>query len=511
MAFEFLPSLFILLVGVMFLFQLWKSGVFIREKLWILKMSILSVFALVAILKESLFLQNGTVLLFILLHVLPLIAQKISARMSVKFRYSASTKAAHVFYFLHPGKSARMFLSSRRFIQDISSGKMTEAVSRPKDHHDVLEVYRYLTYKLISNQWQDILDWTSQRDFDAVDHFIRGASAIFHFRALGELGRYQDMCSLYSKGIKVDRESKLFIFMMMASYFGDKALVKQLSDGPLNGFEADRRNYWEAIATRFEDNKKYRDTMDRLTKAKNLMISQGAKYRISLAEEIKPSGEEIDRVLSDITTVLMALRIPKVKRLPLATYSFIAALFSTWCVQEYLGGSTNPGVLYKMGGVHPELVIAGEYWRIFAANFLHYGSIHLVLNIFGILVFGPLVERSIGHFRFLFLVLALSCLGIGSVMGLAILKLMPGTFVVGASSIIMGLFGFEIGSSIKIWIKTGHNEAKVRLRGWLAGFALQSAVDLLVTQVSIMSHLSGVFWGLLLGLAFQHPKNSQDR
>ena len=50
-------------------------------------------------------------------------------------------------------------------------------------------------------------------------------------------------------------------------------------------------------------------------------------------------------------------------------------------------------------------VAHGEWWRLLTASFLHYGLLHIGLNMFSLYFAGSILEQVIGHWRFLLLYL----------------------------------------------------------------------------------------------------------
>jgi len=81
-------------------------------------------------------------------------------------------------------------------------------------------------------------------------------------------------------------------------------------------------------------------------------------------------------------------------------------------------------------------VAHGEWWRLITAAFLHYGPIHLLLNMVALYWFGALLERRIGSGRFLMLYLVSGLAGSAGA-----LLLDPTTPTVGASGAIFGILG----------------------------------------------------------------------
>jgi len=92
---------------------------------------------------------------------------------------------------------------------------------------------------------------------------------------------------------------------------------------------------------------------------------------------------------------------------------------------------TSGGYVYRGLGVGE-----GEWYRIVTAGFLHYGIIHLALNMYALWILGSAVEHLGGRLRF-GVIYGVSLLG-GA---LGALVLSPGSLTAGASGAIFGLMG----------------------------------------------------------------------
>src|SRR5690606_34723620 len=57
-------------------------------------------------------------------------------------------------------------------------------------------------------------------------------------------------------------------------------------------------------------------------------------------------------------------------------------------------------VLYIFGMKSNFDIHNGEVWRLFTAMFLHIGPVHLLSNLIGLLMLGPIIEGHFGHWRF---------------------------------------------------------------------------------------------------------------
>lgn len=145
-------------------------------------------------------------------------------------------------------------------------------------------------------------------------------------------------------------------------------------------------------------------------------------------------------------------------------------------------------VLRASGSVHPRDVIVGEWWRLAAANFVQFGLLHLLMNMYGLWVLGPFVEQMWGSIRFL-IIYVIAGLG-GICMGLAYNQPVEN---VGASGALCGLLGAHA-----VWLLLN---GKCLPRG----FARRGRVGLLTTVILlvIISLIPGVSgWGHLGGALF---------
>ena len=63
--------------------------------------------------------------------------------------------------------------------------------------------------------------------------------------------------------------------------------------------------------------------------------------------------------------------------------------------------------LLKFGAIYGPIIADGEYWRLLVPVFLHAGFFHLLTNLFGLVIFGSMVERTFGTKNFIAIYLSL--------------------------------------------------------------------------------------------------------
>ena len=142
----------------------------------------------------------------------------------------------------------------------------------------------------------------------------------------------------------------------------------------------------------------------------------------------------------------------------------------------------------------PDLVSAGEWWRIATANLLHGFSlipVHLVINMVCLMAFGLLVERPLGATR-TFLVIAGG--GLGAMAGSAIAGYSE---VLGASGLVAGLVGAVL------WLEFHEPERlpawwRIPRRLFIGVVVLQGLIDMAVPFIAAGAHLGGLVGGYLI-------------
>ena len=180
-------------------------------------------------------------------------------------------------------------------------------------------------------------------------------------------------------------------------------------------------------------------------------------------------------------------------RPPLVSYLLIGLNVLIYLVTALSPGGTlidnTGGTLFGDWQLAPVLVgYNHEYLRLVTAAFLHYGPLHILLNMVALYVIGPPLERVLGWWRFLAVYL-LSALG-GSV---AILLLgdirQP---VVGASGAIFGLFAAALVLSRAVGFDT---------RSLLITIGINFIFTFSVPSISKLGHVGGFLVGGLATLA----------
>ena len=96
----------------------------------------------------------------------------------------------------------------------------------------------------------------------------------------------------------------------------------------------------------------------------------------------------------------------------------------------------DPVVVFNWGGNLGSMTVAGQWWRLLTAVFVHLYLLHLLLNMWALWNVGRLAERFYGSGAFVFLYLASGVLG-----NLASVAWDPSKISAGASGAIFGILG----------------------------------------------------------------------
>ncbi|MFD0822379.1 rhomboid family intramembrane serine protease, partial [Micromonospora zhanjiangensis] len=156
-----------------------------------------------------------------------------------------------------------------------------------------------------------------------------------------------------------------------------------------------------------------------------------------------------------------------------------------------MGGSTPVTSLGAVFGVVSPTGVAygipaGEFYRLLTAMFLHYGALHLLLNMWALWVLGRSLEAVLGPARFLALYLVA---GVGG--NVAAYVFSPDHATAGASTAIFGLFA----ALFVIMRRLGRDTSAV-----IPILVINLIFTFTVPNISIAGHLGGLVTGAAMAL-----------
>lgn len=185
---------------------------------------------------------------------------------------------------------------------------------------------------------------------------------------------------------------------------------------------------------------------------------------------------------------------------PYVTYALMAVNVAVFVLDLAAGGtiSNGQGRVWEQGVLFAPAIVAGEWWRLVTSGFLHYGIIHLGMNMFVLWRIGPQIEKLLGHVQYLALYIASMVAG-----ALGALILSPDGLTAGASGAVFGLLGaaaaFQISNKINLW------------QSGLGGLIAINLAISLIPGVSLGGHLGGIVAGGAVGwMMFELERRRQS-
>lgn len=172
---------------------------------------------------------------------------------------------------------------------------------------------------------------------------------------------------------------------------------------------------------------------------------------------------------------------------PFVTYALIAINVIIYGITAFEAGNVmdnRASALFREWRLVPAVAGDGEWFRVVGSGFLHYGLIHLAVNMIALYMLGPYCEAALGRARYLAVYVA-SLLG-GSAAVMAFVD--PLTATVGASGAIYGLFG----AVAVIMLRTRQNLTQIAVL-----LAINLIISVSVPGVSIWAHLGGLAAGTI--------------
>jgi membrane associated rhomboid family serine protease len=148
------------------------------------------------------------------------------------------------------------------------------------------------------------------------------------------------------------------------------------------------------------------------------------------------------------------------------------------------------------GQVVPAGVADGEYYRLITAMFMHYGLLHLGMNMWALWILGRTLEGALGPLRFTALYLVA---GLGG--NVAAYVFQPEALSAGASTALFGLFA----ALFLVLRRLGRNASSV-----VPIIVINLIFTFSVPGISIAGHLGGLVTGAAAGAGIAYaPRNNR--
>jgi rhomboid protease GluP len=337
---------------------------------------------------------------------------------------------------------------------------------------------------------------------------------------LGETGQLNQLVETHKRFKKalsnpIYQSHMALCRLRLFAYSGRGEAVEKMIAGPLASLAPDLKRLWRAVAEaatgssgtarpHFEELTESNSYPTRLL-ARNRLVKPLADPARILSKEQQEFIDAEEKEIGQESQFGMPLSLIRHKKRAFATYSLMVAILAMFILETQSGGSTNILSLYRLGAIVKAPGFPGEWWRSVTALFLHFGALHLLLNLVSLFIIGPYVENSLRVPRFL-AVYFFS--GVGSMLLAVQLYSYPVLILVGASGSIMGLLG-----AMAYILYCGYTKDKSRaafrsLSVVVLIFLMQIMHDLTIPQSSLNAHLAGFFLGLFSTLLLWRPSKA---
>lgn len=345
----------------------------------------------------------------------------------------------------------------------------------------------------------------------------------FYLRALGETGQISLLASEIHRfertllRIGLIHQARLFLF----AFTGDVDGASRVIDLRLSDFSDDSKDFWTASA--LQSRGEYAAAAEILGKiaiSSDAIIAKAAQLRAARPLPVfAPWSDPLTKAIVDGLRGRLsreaAIEVSSIdlKTRAKATRLIIYANIAVFILEIVLGGAEDEATLIKMGAFIPEVILSGGagLWRMFAAQFLHFGIIHIAMNMFGLYALGPFVEAALGRVRYAALYLLSGLGGFAAVLLAAKYLHVQGGFYVGASAGVLGVVGATAAIYLRSWLASHTLLAKNRLMEILTIIGLQVVFDSSMPEVSGTAHIGGLITGFLLCALFLSARKSEQK
>lgn len=159
----------------------------------------------------------------------------------------------------------------------------------------------------------------------------------------------------------------------------------------------------------------------------------------------------------------------------------------------------SPAVTFRFSSI-PSLIATGEYWRLITPMFLHSPSFffHILMNMYVLYAYGPLVEQAFGTKRFV--PMYLICGFTGAVASYNLSRC--DAYGVGASGAIFGIAGVLL---VYLYKRRNSTFTQAAYKNILLFVGLNLMIGFAFQGIDNWAHIGGLAGGIALGAGIDNP------
>ena len=183
----------------------------------------------------------------------------------------------------------------------------------------------------------------------------------------------------------------------------------------------------------------------------------------------------------------------------ITTYLIIINVI-VFIIEFFLGGSTSNNIINQLFTMYTPSVLSGQVWRLFTSMFLHFGSMHIFMNMLALYNIGYFLEDYIGSKKYLTIYLLGGICGNLSVM---ISDSITNAYVIGAgaSGAIFAVLGALV--CIAKFEPQSHLDYKNLLYSTISALL----PGFLIPGISLSAHIGGLIGGIIIYMILSKTKN----
>lgn len=248
----------------------------------------------------------------------------------------------------------------------------------------------------------------------------------------------------------------------------------------------------------FSENK---DILSIFPKIKNesLRDTDGFELIFNVTRDINKKTEEDNKRYEKIFT----------PRKPVVTYvilglcvlMYLATFIISFIQTRNIAVIDNPtlSAVNILGDTSREFIRSGEVWRLITYAFLHGSLIHIICNMYSLLIIGPQIESKFGKGRFIAIYL------ISAIAGALLSAGFSDAPTVGASGAIFGLLGSMVyfGIRFRLYLK---DSLRTRI---IPVILINLGIGFIVPGIDNWCHIGGLIAGFLATMALGIPDDEK--
>ncbi|MCA9074672.1 MAG: rhomboid family intramembrane serine protease [Planctomycetaceae bacterium] len=451
---------------------------------------------------------------WLLLVIAPGLLQRFSTRLIARRKYRLALWGARVSSWLHPFDSWRDHPHIVKAMQFLHEGRTDDAKAILHKLGRLDTSVGRMAIMVECQQtggWERFLTWL-QFSYPPNAVMQDESLMMMYLQALGELGQRQAMLDAYQHAVEThhpkDGTTGSLVQIRVAALSGLVPTTELLTDALASTLPDDSQQFW-LLTARQVSGQDSTDAFQQLQATASPYLRSMIERRLTsplpviAAEELDASAR---RTMEDLVTSVAhearyAVMQSGSRQRPYVTWTIAILLIGNF-LREVPGGTTDPRNLVDLGAlIIPASLAPGEWWRMITAGLLHFGPLHLAMNLLGLIYLGTRLERAWGKLRMTagYAISTIGAMGFAPyLVGLS--DDQPVAILVGASGGVMGLIGALIGHSTVGWIRGRNRRISRQLGLLLLLVCLQTSFDLTTPNVSFACHLLGLLTGLLFAL-----------